>query len=341
MNIECNHPMCVCTKCIETQKCVLLQKLCVHSKQIKSIGTVKYETASIMSLNILILLSAALLQQQQCAHAANATLNPLTVRGKFGDGTCPTQERRAAAIQRISVDVQNIIANLYNSGNSNCGDGPWYRVAYLNMSVPSQQCPYAWRENNTNGIRSCRRPLTSCGSCPGTSYSTAGRQYSKVCGRINGYEIGSTDAFGHMTEGKTIDSHYVHGVSVTHGIPRNHIWTFAAGVSEGGYAVQGDNCPCADPSNPGSRFPPSFVGDNYYCESGNPTDTFVYDHFYSGDLLWDGQQCEGQCCSDGKSPPWFSVNLTAPTTDDIEVRICIPQPSHDDIALQLIELYVQ
>ena len=128
---------------------------------------------------------------------------------------------------------------------------------------------------------------------------------------------------------------------MTRGMPREHIWTFAARVSGGDYAVQRDNCPCSDPSNTSSQFPPSFVGDNYYCESGNPTDTFIKDHFYSNDLLWDGEQCEGQCCINGKSPPWFSVDLTTPTTDDIEVRICIPEPSHDDIALRVLELYVQ
>ena len=295
-----------------------------------------------MSLIILFLLSAVLLQQQQCTQAASHTLrlSPETLPGNGGGETCPPQEKRAAAIQGISVDVQNIIAYL-DTDNINCGDGPWYRVAYLNMSDPSQQCPSAWRGYNTDGIRSCRLPLTSSGSCPGTSYSASGIQYSKVCGRVNGYQIGSTDAFGYQTEGKTIDSSYVHGVSVTHGIPRNHIWTFAAGISEGDYRFQWDNCPCSDPSNPNSRFPPSFVGDNYYCESGNPTNTFIRDRLYSGDLLWDGQQCEGQCCSNGKSPPWFSVELAAVTTDDVEVRICIPEPSSDDIALQVVELYIQ
>jgi hypothetical protein len=63
-------------------------------------------------------------------------------------------------------------------------------------------------------------------------------------------------------------------------------------------------------------------------------------HLYSTDPLWDGQQCENQCCSNGKSPPWFSMELPNPTTDDIEVRICIGQPSYDDIVIQIIELYV-
>ena len=270
--------------------------------------------------------------------ATGAMLNPAVIPGTVG--ICPSQEIRDATLQNITASVQAIIQENYSanvSSNSNCGDGLWYRVAYLNMSDPSQQCPSVWSENNTNGIRSCRRPQTSSGSCPGTSYTT-GRQYSKVCGRVNGYQVGTTDAF-FVYISPTIDSYYVYGVSVTHGVPRNHIWTFAAGLTEGGFHGQGLNCPCSDPSHPNNRFPPSFIGNNYYCKSGNPTNTYAVHQLYANDLLWDGQQCEGQCCSNGKSPPWFTVQLPNPTTDDIEVRICSVQGSIDETILQLVEIY--
>ena len=65
------------------------------------------------------------------------------------------------------------------------------------------------------------------------------------------------------------------------------------------------------------------------------------DHLYSSDALWDGEQCEGECCSNGRSPPWFSVELPNPTTDDIEVRICIPQANYDDVVIELLEIYIQ
>ena len=205
------------------------------------------------------------------------------------------------------------------------------------MSDPSQHCPSAWREYNESGINTCTRPVSSGGSCHGTFYNV-GQQYSKVCGRAIGYQIGSTDAFA-VSQGIDLDSYYVYGVSVTHGQPRSHIWTFASGLTEGGY--NSNNCPCSDPSSSANQYPPSFVGDNYYCESGNPTNIYDLYNFYSGDRLWDGLQCEGECCSNGKSPPWFSVELPNPTTDDIEVRICSAQQSFDDIALELLEIYVQ
>jgi hypothetical protein len=142
-----------------------------------------------------------------------------------------------------------------------------------------------------------------------------------------------------------IDTYYVYGVSITHGSPRNHIWTLAAGISEGAHTTEGWDCPCSNLSRTdNNNVPsPSFVGNDYYCESGNPTETYQFNRFYPNDPLWDGQQCEGQCCSttDGLSPPWFTVELPNPTTDDIEVRICIPESSRDDIIIKLLELYVQ
>ena len=207
------------------------------------------------------------------------------------------------------------------------------------MSDPSQQCPSAWREYNTRGVRACGRP-DGRASCPAVIYATS-RQYSRVCGRAIGYQIGSPDAFGHSARGQTIDSYYVYGVSITHGSPRNHIWTYAAGTTESSGSIQsGSNCPCADP--PSRRvLPPSFVGDNYYCESGNAGNSYQSHYLYNTDPLWDGKQCEGECCSNGKSPPWFSVELPNTTTDDIEVRICSAESTNDDIPVQQLKLYIQ
>ena len=76
------------------------------------------------------------------------------------------------------------------------------------------------------------------------------------------------------------------------------------------------------------------IADNYYCESGNPTNAIPYE-LYPSDPLWDGQQCEGTCCSGTKSPPWFSVQLPTHTTDRIEVRICADElTSNEDIPIQ-------
>ena len=62
----------------------------------------------------------------------------------------------------------------------------------------------------------------------------------------------------------TIDS-YIDGVSLTHGQPRQHIWSFAAGLDEVGSVPQ-FNCPC---TNSGRAIPPPFVGNNYFCDTGS------------------------------------------------------------------------
>ena len=265
------------------------------------------------------------------------TLDPVITPGSGGINTCPAQEEVNAVIQTLGASVRTIAQNL--EYNPNCGPGLWYRVAYLNISDSSQQCPSLWREYNADGVRACGRPETSSGSCLPLNFTTSGG-YSVVCGRATGYQVGGTDAFRYARV-RTIDQEYVYGLSVTHGTPRNHIWTFAAGLSEVRHPTYPEfSCPCIQLSTP--EFPaPPFVGNNYFCESGNPTNSWMDNHLFSTDPLWDGQQCEGQCCSNGKSPPWFSVELPNPTADDIEVRLCVPQPSHDDVAIQLLELYVQ
>ena len=237
----------------------------------------------------------------------------------------------------------NVTSILSNHIIDECGDGLWHNVAHLNMSDPTEQCPSAWRLHSTNGVRACGRPVTSSQSRPATFYPT-GRQYSKVCGRVIGYQVSSPGAF-HIVyitpRPSSLDDTYVDGVSITYGSPRKHIWTYAAGVTEGTYVDAGPDCPCA---RSGATPAPSYVGDNYYCESGTPTlSKLILDHLYSGDPLWDGQQCdsEGQCCSGGKSPPWFKVDLTSPTSDDIEVRICGDEStSNEDTPINLLEIYV-
>ena len=61
------------------------------------------------------------------------------------------------------------------------------------------------------------------------------------------------------------------------------------------------------------------------------------------DPLWDGEDCEGSCCSNGKTPPWFSVQLTTSTNEDIEARICTNEHSdiNEDIFIEIFEIYVQ
>ena len=85
-------------------------------------------------------------------------------------------KKRAEVVQWTESKVTAIISDIHNTREL-WSIGSWYRVAYLNMTNPSEQCPAAWREYNTNGVRACGRVDIGC---QGTFYPTGG-QYSKVC----------------------------------------------------------------------------------------------------------------------------------------------------------------
>ena len=249
------------------------------------------------------------------------------------------QTQLAATQTNISNTITHLDDRLNDSifsvlhPQSYCGPGPWYRVAYLNMSNPAERCPSAWMEYNTSGVRACGRPTSTSGSCPHVQYSIC-NQYSRVCGRIIGYQVASPDAF------KSTSDQSVDGVTITHGA--QYIWSYVAGLTEHGNSIySGSTCPCSNTDGQ-ARDPPLSIGNNYYCESGNSMSDFRRGHLYLEDKLWDGQQCEGTCCTGTNSPPWFSVQLPAPTNDAIQVHICCNQDTGDeDIPVELIELYVQ
>ena len=227
--------------------------------------------------------------------------------------------------KRIQTNLARLQVQSY------CGVGQWHRIAFLNMTDPSQQCPSVWRVYNTSRVRACGRQASPSKGCSATVYSTDG-QYSRVCGRVIGYQLGSPDAFARKG-GNDID---LDGVNITLRSQRNHIWSYVAGLNEKDSSRDTGKCSCA-----GGSTPPSSIGNHYYCESGNPNKGFTLTRLYSNDPLWDGQQCEGTCCTGTNSSPRFSVQLPAPTTDMIEVSICCDQDTYDeDVLVELIEIYI-
>ena len=292
-----------------------------------------------MSFKTLLLL---LVQQLALTATAQETITPVVI-AKNGTGSCASAEELQNAYRTIFERVKSVLSRRIIP---QCGDGLWKQVAHLNMSDPLEHCPSEWREYNSNGVRACGRPLSLVGTCPGTFYPS-GTEYSRICGRIIGYQVGSPAAFVPARDLRPtdfLDGIYVDGVSVTHGSPRSHIWTFAAGTTEGRDPNVIVNCPCLyNPDRANVVLAPSSIRNSSYCESGNDGAGYTAGYLYASDPLWDGEQCEGQCCSgNGQSPPWFSVTLPTPTRDDIEVRVCGNQDTHDeDNPVSLLEFYVQ
>ena len=291
-------------------------------------------------------------QNRPCNSARPVRLPPSIIDATGQNGpVCPSQNVIDAEILAQKSNVENILQdncsfNLSYSPPCSCGgDGDWTRVAYLNTSDPDQQCPSNWNLITTP-FKGCGRLSANIFSCDSVVYPVNGRTYSSVCGRVNAYQFSLVSAF--YPQSNDIEADYVSGVSITHGLPgsRQHIWTFAAAV--------GDNCtdnirflcPC---SNVNLNWPyqvPSFIGNDYFCESGHHGaggSCYGGLTYYPDDPLWDGQNCgPSSTCCELNSPPWFCKTLPQPTSDDLEIRQChVNGRSSEDTIISLIDIYVK
>ena len=223
-----------------------------------------------------------------------------------------------------------------------CGGPGWRKVAFIDMTNTSQNCPQGLTLTGYSK-RSCGAAHSNVYGCSSVTFPVGGGQYSRVCGRAKAYQWGSLLSFyGYHQYSRGINAQYVDGLSFTHGTPRTHIWTFAAGyyqtiTTNNNYRYH--RCPCNPGNTDGS---PPFVGNDYFCESGASSSSRGHSIFFLDDPLWDGQGCiHGNPCCQLNNPPWFNQTLPTPTTDDIEMRLCMNNPAtHANIALEQMELYV-
>ena len=212
----------------------------------------------------------------------------------------------------------------------------WMKVADLDMTR-GDKCPREWRELLVNGIKVCRSPSDSPG-CYSTVFAINGTRYHKIRGFVRGYEKTSTDGFDSRQGIRGINEAYVDGISITLGNPRKHVWTYVAGYTDSANAPP-SNCPCSAIPGPA---PPAFVGEHYYCESGNNGQSS--NGFFTDDPLWDGAGCvhsRNTCCNI-VGLPWFFRELPTMQHEDIEVRICTDEHySNEAVLVDKLQLYVQ
>jgi hypothetical protein len=219
------------------------------------------------------------------------------------------------------------------------------RIAALDMRDTRQHCPDVLTQRPyAPNLRTCSGPGEAAG-CTSLNLSANTIPYSKVCGSVIAYQYGAMNAFRDYQESRrrlTLDEAYVGGVSITHGTPRQHVWTFVAARDEL-VTHNWSGCDCLRPNYFIPPTPP-YVGNDYFCDSGSR------DHFsaafYGDDPLWDGAGCESvrgfnnSCCS-FNNPPFFYKQLPEPTTDNIEMRLCRNARMFSDLAVQKYEFYVQ
>ena len=216
-----------------------------------------------------------------------------------------------------------------------CGGvrGGWMKVTELDMTNTSNQCPHDLRQTIHNTKRLCTRNSYG-GGCSSVHYKTHGIGYNKVCGKIIAYQYGSPDGI----RGVSIDGNYIDGVSLTHSYPRQHVWSFIAALDEAG-THPAHTCHCTNRNHRGPQ-PPSFVGNDYFCDSGSEH-RYQFNTFYA-DPLWDGRGCGplSDCCT-FKNPPWFYKKLPSPTANNLEMRVCRNEPTtNEDILIEKVDIYV-
>ena len=216
-----------------------------------------------------------------------------------------------------------------------CGgvEGGWMQVVDVDMNR-DDSCPGTWQKITTPR-RLCVGSVAA--GCASAHFDGKGNSYEHICGQTKGYQKGGTDAFPSTSQ--SIDGIYVDEISITLGSPRKHVWTYAAGLSDNDNRNGLYTCPCA--TYPGPN-PPAFVGNDYYCESGDVGKANV-NIYYLSDPLWDGSGCtSGNSCCTQIGMPWFYRKLPVSVAEDFEVRICKnDHHSDENVAVEIMEIYVK
>ena len=212
------------------------------------------------------------------------------------------------------------------------------------MTIPGQSCPDALTLHTSDSLRLCGKSVGfRCISA--VVIPVNGQLYQQVRGKVKAYQYYSTDGFlrwsGSTPTGGNddIESAYVDGISITHGqSPRKHVWTYVVGWRQysGERQTTRDKASC--PSSGYGQSQPGFVGDNYFCSSGNPGPANSRQLFPTplfSNIL-------GTCSDCGSDDLFFCVNLPEPTTDDLEVRVCTDETlGNEDVRIESMDFYIQ
>ncbi len=132
---------------------------------------------------------------------------------------------------------------------------------------------------------------------------------------------------------------------MTHGPAgnRTHIWSFAGAESESSSTNPSYNCPCTNTNVTWPYQVPTFINNDYFCDTANVRPYDDLTPLYTEDPLWDGEGCgpTSMCCS-FNSPPWFCKSLPQPTSDDLEIRLCFNDYyRHEDKIISQLDIYVK
>ena len=246
-----------------------------------------------------------------------------------------TEINKAEILGSLQNQVNPYLTEVYGPIRD-CGGPRWTKLVAVNMSDNSSVCPTNFT-TFTSPIRSCSRK----GNTPMTNTAfPVDQAYSSVCGRVLAIQKGSPCGFGPFFNDPDPDTYY-DGVAISQGSSYSvgHlIWSFVAAQSEFPQN-QKAGCPCAYSEWNFNSFP-SFFRSNYFCESGNPS-ALSHTKVFFDDPLWNGKGCaSNSTCCQFNTLPWFYVELTHLTTDDITMTLLVNGPaSEENIFIREIEIY--
>ncbi len=248
------------------------------------------------SLNNISLATQLALQKESISHYFSSCSQILAKDALYKSGKYIVRTS-SGALRRVHCDMTN------QFGNNSQG---WMRIAKLDAN----NCPEGLKFRRNATTKTCIVFDDNAG-CTTLVYSTLNVQYTKVTGKIRGYQIGTLDGFVGISGASRSSDNYVDGVTIT--ANDMHVWTYAAG-----------QCDCA-----GMR--PEAIDNYFTCDkhAGCVMRTFCNTY------LWESPICGGP------HSQWFLRTLP-PTSADIRVSICRDQKRNDeDLAISTLELYVQ
>ncbi|MFN0250021.1 MAG: hypothetical protein ACKV2T_24270 [Kofleriaceae bacterium] len=210
--------------------------------------------------------------------------------------------------------------------------GGWTNA--LDFDGARAPCPAPWLADPTD-LRIC---ITPGGQSSSSLFvpSPIGA-YSEVMTSALAYQRSNTDAFDPAAP--MIDETYLDGLSITSGIPRQHIASYASGYSEQvgcGGPIDRCNCPCL-----GGPAPPAFVQPgSYRCEAGARSGVGD-DVLVRPEPLFDGYEMAIGCETEARGEPILST-LATPTMADIEARLLRDEPDQGEgLAIYRLEIWVR
>lgn len=196
--------------------------------------------------------------------------------------------------------------------------GGWTGVVEHDAAIDG--CPGDWQLEALSFADVCARSApTTADRIRTATFDVCDIPFTEVRGNATLYQNGSTDAFGDVPS-TSLDDAYGDVVSVTLGTPRVHLFSYVFGFMAGG--SDDSNCPAV-----GGAPPPTWVGSDYLCATGNPSSSSNQRIWYDTPLF---------------STDWWQVSVGATTTEDLEVRLIGTHASSDeDMGVETLDLLIR